>query len=234
MPPAMARQAACQQLERLIHPAVAGYALRCALRVWGRIPQELRTRGILDRNRCHIYTIKSALRISWDYVNRIIIDANDLHSAEEDVRATCHLLNELPILKLQIPNCIYLPPARVQQKAPLPQEVQAGLKALLAAVRAVSYAAQSPANYGDHGVASLALEAETWSIAAEPKVEGAIKNDLEHFATEWSITPANEKDDTPVLPKSDKPILLEGWPLYPHAIPGWFQDAMNNGWVFPN
>jgi hypothetical protein len=173
------------------------------------------------------------LRITWDYVNRIAIDADDLRRAEEDTRATCHLLNELPILKMKMTNCIYLPPASVLQREPLPRKVQAGLKALLAAVRAASYAAQSPASYGDHSVASLALEAETWSTAAELKAKGAVKSDLEYFAAEWSITPPKEKDDTPVLPKSDKPILLEDWCLYPDTIPGWFKDAMSNGWVFP-
>jgi hypothetical protein len=227
-------QATYQQLERLIHPAVVGYALRCALRVWGRMPQELRSRGILDQNQYHIRTIISALRITWDYVNGIAIDADDLRRAEEDTRATCRSLNELTILKLQKKaNCIDLPPDKVLQKVPLSQEVQAGLKSLLAAVRAASYAAQSLAQYGDHGVASLALDAATWSIAAETKARAAAVRDLEHFAAEWSITPPKEKDDMPVLPKSDKPMLPEDWPLYAHSIPRWFKDAMRNGWVFP-
>jgi len=179
-------------------------------------------------------TIRSALRITWDYVNRIAIDAEDLRRAEEDTRATCHLLNELSVVKLQLIKSFYLPPARVLQKTPLPQEFQAGLRALLAAVRAARSAAQSPAQYGDHAVVSLALEAGISSIAAEPKATGAATSDLEHFAAEWSITPLKEKDHAPVLPESDKPILLEDWPLYPDANPGWFQDAMNNGWVFPS
>jgi hypothetical protein len=193
----------------------------------------LRNRGILDQNRSHIKTIISALRISWDYVNRINIDTEDLRRAEEDIRSTCHLLNELPILKLQMTNGIHLPPAKVLQRVPLPDKVQSGLKALLAAVRAASYAAQSAAMYGDHGVAALALEAETWSIAAEPKAKGAVKSDLEQFAAEWSIPPPKEKVDTPVLSRSDKPILIEDWPLYPEASPRWFKDAIKNGWVFP-
>ena len=233
MPSGMDPQATRQQLERLIHPAVVGYALRCALRVWGRMPQELRSRGILDQNRYHIKTILSALRITWDYVNGIATDADDLRRAEEDTRATCQSLNELTTLKLQKANGIHLPPDKVLQKVPLSQEAQDGLKALLAAVRAASYAAQSPAQYGDHGVASLALDAQTWSIAAETKARAAAERDLEHFAAEWSITPPKEKDDMPVLPKSDKPMLLEDWPLYAHSIPRWFKDAMSNGWVFP-
>ena len=221
-----------QQLKRLIHRAVVGYALRCALRVWGLIPQELRNRGILDQNRSHINAIKSALRRTWDYVNRIAIDAEDLRRTEVQTRATCHSLNEVAIVKPQVRNSFYLPPARVI--TPLPEEVQAGLKSLLAAVRAASQAAQCIAEYGDHGVASMALEAETWSLAAEPKAKGAAKSDLEHFAAEWSITPPTEKDAAPVIPKFDKPILFEDWPLYPHAIPGWFQDAIDNGWVLPH
>jgi hypothetical protein len=194
----------------------------------------LRNQGILDQNRCHIKAIKSALRITWDYVNRITIDAADLRRVEEETGTICHLFNELSLAKLQLRSSFYLPPAQVIQKTPLPLEVQAGLKALLAAVRAASLAAQSPAQYGDHGVASLALEVETWSIAAEPKANRAAKSDLEHFAAEWSITPPKEKDDAPVLPKSDKPILLEDWPLYPYTIPSWFHAAMKDGWVLPH
>jgi len=234
MPSEMDRQDARQQLKRLIHRAVVGYALRCALRVWGLIPQELRNRGILDQNRSHINAIKSALRRTWDYVNRIAIDAADLHRTEEQTRATCHSLNELAIVKLQMRKSSYLPPASVLHKTPLPRKVQAGLETLGAAVRAASYSAQCTAEYGNHGIASLALEAETWSLAAEPEAKAAVTSDLEHFAAEWSLTPPTEKDATPVMPKSDKPILFEDWPLYPHAIPGWFQDAIDNGWVLPH
>jgi hypothetical protein len=72
-------------------------------------------------------------------------------------------------------------------------------------------------------------------MAAERKANKAAQSDLEDLES-WSIGAPKEQDGAPASPELDPkwPILSEHWHLYPDEVPDWFQDALNNGWVFPN
>ena len=226
-----------KNLERLSHPAVVAYAVRCALRVWGRIPRELRDRNILQKNEGRIEEMKSALRLARDYVNSpSASNVEGLRRAVEDIQQIDNVFNAGVFLEPQITNTAHPPrPTILLKIAVLSPPSITALRTLLAAVRAASCAVQSQAAYGDSRVICSALDAEAQSKAAERKANKAAQSDLEDLEN-WSIGVPKEQDGAPASPDLDpkKPILSEHWHLYPDEVPDWFPDAMTNGWVFPN
>jgi hypothetical protein len=226
-----------KNLERLSHPAVVAYAVRCALRVWGRIPRELRERNILHKNECHVEEMKSALRLARDYVNApSASNVEGLRRAVEDLQQIDKVFNAGVFLEPQRTNTAYPPrPTILLRIAVLSPPSLTALRTLLAAVRAASCAAQSQASYGDCSVICSALDAEAQSLAAERKASRAAQSDLEDLEN-WSNGAPKEQDGAPASSQLDrqKPILSEHWHLYPDEVPDWFLDAMTNGWVFPN
>jgi hypothetical protein len=181
--------------------------------------------------------MKSALRLARDYVNAPSTSSVEgLRRAVEDLQQIDNVFNARVFLQPQITNTAYPPrPTILLKIAVLSPPSITALRTLLAAVRAASCAAQSQAAYGDCSVICSALDAEAQSLAAERKANKAAQSDLEELEN-WSIGVPREQDGAPASTEPDpqKPILSEHWHLYPDEVPDWFQDAMTNGWVFPN